>query len=68
MRLILGQLQVLGAIAAFLLLLKFGVTSTVIWLAGGTGLVSLLSVFLFRVLKIETQCARRDCKPPLDVD
>lgn len=54
-RFVLGQMQVIGSIATILLLLKLGATATVIWLAGGTGFLSLVSVFLFRVLKIETK-------------
>lgn len=54
-RLILGQLQIIGATASILLLVQFGVTGMIIWLAGSTACVSLLSVILFRVCKIETR-------------
>lgn len=54
-RLILGQLQMLGAMASLILLLQLGLTDLVIWLVVGTGLVTALSLFLFRTLKIETR-------------
>ena len=50
LRLVLGQAQVIGATVALVLLLQEGVTAPAIWAAVLTGLVSLTSILLFRVV------------------
>lgn len=50
LRFVLGQCQVIGAAAALVILLQHGSTALVVWLAVVTGLVSLISIVLFRVV------------------
>lgn len=50
LRLLLGQSQMVGATATLLLLLQQGVTPTVVWAAAITGLLTLVSVVLFRIV------------------
>jgi hypothetical protein len=50
LRLALGQAQVIGATVALVLLLQGGVSAPAIWAAGLTGIVSLTSILLFRVV------------------
>lgn len=50
LRLVLGQAQVIGATITLVLLLKGGVSDRAIWCVILTGLVSLVSVLLFRVI------------------
>lgn len=47
-RLILGWLQMIGAAAAFMLLLQSGVTRTAVGVVVATGLLTILSRVLFR--------------------
>jgi hypothetical protein len=49
-RLAFGQAQVIGATAALVLLLQGGVSAPAIWAAVLTGIVSLSSILLFRVV------------------
>jgi hypothetical protein len=49
LRLALGQLQVIGAMAALVLLLQGGVSKPAIWTALFTGIVALTSILLFRI-------------------
>ena len=50
LRLAFGQAQVIGATAALVLLLQGGVSAPVIWAALLTGMVSLTSILLFRLV------------------
>ena len=50
LRLALGQAQVIGATITLVLLLQEGVGPRVVWGVILTGLVSLLSILLFRVI------------------
>ena len=50
LRLAFGQAQVIGATAALVLLLQGGVSAPAIWAAVLTGIVSLTSILLFRVV------------------
>jgi len=50
LRLAFGQAQVIGATATLVLLLQGGVSAPAIWAAALTGIVSLTSILLFRVL------------------
>jgi len=50
LRLLLGQSQVVGATATLILLVQQGVTPTVIWAVAITGLLTLASVVLFRMV------------------
>ena len=48
--LILGQAQVIGATAALVLLLQGGVSAPAMWAAVLTGIVTLASILLFRLV------------------
>ena len=50
LRLFLGQAQVVGATVALVLLIQRGAVPAVFWCAGITGLLSLTSILLFRVI------------------
>jgi hypothetical protein len=50
LRLVLGQCQVIGAAATLVLLLQHGPIDLVLWLAGITGLVTITSIVLFRLI------------------
>jgi hypothetical protein len=50
LRLAFGQAQVIGATATLVLLLQGGVSAPAIWAAVLTGIVSLTSILLFRIL------------------
>lgn len=50
LRLCLGQAQVIGATVTLVLLLQGGVNSATIWAAVLTGIASLASILLFRVV------------------
>ena len=50
LRLALGQAQIVGATVALVLLLQGGVSAPAIWAAVLTGIVSLTSILLFRVV------------------
>ncbi len=50
LRLAFGQLHVIGATAALVLLLQGGVSAPAIWVAALTAIVSLTSILLFRVI------------------
>ncbi len=50
LRLTLGQLQVIGATAALVLLVQGGVSAPAIWAAALTAAVTLTSILLFRLL------------------
>ncbi len=50
LRLALGQAQVIGATITLVFLLQGGVSARVIWGVILTGLVSLISILLFRVI------------------
>ena len=49
-RLVLGQAQVVGATAALVLVLREGASATAVWAVVLTGVVSLSSILLFRVI------------------
>ena len=50
LRLVLGQAQVIGATITLVLLIQGGVSDRAIWVVVLTGLVSLISILLFRVI------------------
>jgi hypothetical protein len=50
LRLVLGQAQAIGATTALVLLLRGGVSALAIWAAVLTGVVSLTSIVLFRLV------------------
>ena len=50
LRLVVGQVQVIGATIAVVLLLRGGVSARAIWAVVVTGIVSLISLLLFRVV------------------
>ncbi len=50
LRLILGQLQVIGATITLVFLLMRGATTATIWSLLATGLISVTSLLLFRVI------------------
>jgi hypothetical protein len=50
LRLVLGQTQVIGATITLVFLLQGGVSARTIWGVILTGLVSLVSILLFRVI------------------
>ena len=50
LRLAFGQAQVIGATAALVLLLQGGVSAPAIWAAVLTGIVTLTSILLFRLV------------------
>ena len=61
LRLLLGQAQVIGATTALILLLRDGLSASTIGAAVLTGVVSLTSIVLFRLLWSE----KRKSKPGL---
>lgn len=50
LRLVLGQAQVIGATITLVFLLQGGVSTRVTWSAVLTGIISLVSILLFRVI------------------
>lgn len=61
LRLVLGQCQVIGATVTLILLIREGVTPAVLGVATITGLLTITSVFLVRVLwRRDTQGKKRE--------
>jgi hypothetical protein len=63
LRLALGQAQVIGATVALVLLLQGGVSAPAIWAAVLTGIVSLTSILLFRVVWREKKRQKQGPSP-----
>lgn len=53
LQLALGHLQVIGSAAAFFLLLSQGLTNTLIWVFNGTMALTITSIVLFRILRVQ---------------
>ena len=60
LRLVLGQAQVIGATTALVLLFRGGVSAPAIWAAVLTGVVSLTSIVLFRLVWSEQRESKHD--------
>ena len=60
LRLVLAQAQVIGATTALVLLLRGGVSAPAIWAAVLTGVVSLTSIVLFRLVWSERRKSKQD--------
>ena len=63
LRLALGQAQVIGATVALVLLLQGGVSAPATWAAMLTGIVSLTSILLFRVVWREKKGQKQGPSP-----
>jgi hypothetical protein len=62
-RLAFGQAQVIGATAALVLLLQGGISAPAIWAAVLTGIVSLTSIVLFRLIWREKKRQKQGPSP-----
>jgi hypothetical protein len=51
----LGQLQVIGSATAFFLLLNQGVTNTVLWVFSTTMAMTITSIVLFKILRVQNR-------------
>jgi len=63
LRLILGQAQMIGATATLVLLLQGGVSAPAIWAAVLTGIVSAISILLFRLVWREERKPKQGLPP-----